>query len=477
MAVENQRGAGHGGIFPVLAVILCFVTVISFFGAQDPQRELRQAWENTAEEFSEDEKTLIFLKDSLLQGSVDVSSEQESFSYTARLPEEARLSFGGENYNASLTSKGEKLALLSAELLDAVRVGERGGAVQDFFESAYLESNVLSEEVKWILGMYLSLGDPDLLALEDRIGTVAEALWGIAEPSCKRESAKITVSEKEIKVKNIIYTLDSEDLKKMWTLFSAEAKKEDLQNSVVALYRAIFAVEEKGLSAAKEEAIRAFLRGEGEMHQRFNEVFLSPQSQAKFIFSVYKNRVIQMNASLKSGDVTVAGDVFFGEKGSEAEERRAEFSVLNGETALFSAKLSAHITENSAHAFVREWNWNIADEKNVLLEGKNETAGKIRYSWGKSKKDLGLRVVLDEREVTFGGTLSEYKFGKRCKFDLIRMELDRKDLLGGKRYAVSLVPTADGIVLPEGAAALFPQGEEKAALKESFGAKYHEVVK
>jgi len=126
---------------------------------------------------------------------------------------------------------------------------------------------------------------------------------------------------------------------------------------------------------------------------------------------------------------------------------------------------------------ISEWTWEVSDPKSVFLTEKTETSGKIRYSWGKTKKDIGLRFVTDGKEITFGGTLTEYKSGKKCKFRLRRLEVDRENLLGKEGLSVSLTPGCDGIVLPEATLPLFPEGEEKETLKESFLQKYGEAVK
>ncbi len=477
MADKNQRKTGRGGIFPALAVILFLTTVIGFFGDMNPEKELLYAWENTTEAMAEDEETLRFLKEILLSGEAEALSEGESIRYGARLPEEASLSFGGEGYHATLTSKGERLAFSSSELSDATRSGQRQGAAASFFQSAFAESGVLSQEIRTTLGLYLSMTDPDLIKFGHTANEVVKSLWDIADPSCKRKSATVTVGEEELKVKDILYRFDSEDLKKMWTLFSAEGKKEELQDAVVALFSASCALEAKPLAEEKEEAVRAFFRGEGELHDAFSAALLSQGSEGEISFHIYKNQVIGMEIFFKSGDKTASLDLFFGKKVAGAEERSGELTVKSGEETLFSARLSARVTENSDSAFIREWSWELSDPHGVFLTEKTESVGKIRYSWGKTKKDIGLRFALDGKELTFGGTLTEYKLGKKCSFVLQRLEVDRENLLQGKRLSVSLTPGSDGILLPEASLPLFPEGEEKEALKESFLQKYSEAVK
>jgi len=477
MADKNPRRPRRGGIFPALAVILFLATVIGFLGDMDPEKELLYAWENTSEAMSEEEEVLCFLKDSLLLGEAEVLSGGENIRYSARLPEEARLSFGGEGYHAALTSKGDSLVFSSSELSDAPRVGERKGAAALFFQSAYGESGVLPEEIKTLVGLYLSMTDPDLITSGDTLGEVARSLWDIADPSCKRKSAALTVGEEEISVKDVIYRLDAEDLKKMWTLFSAEGKKEAFQDAVVALFSAANALEGKALTAEKEEAIRAFFRGEGDLHAAFSAALLARESEGTISFHIYKSQVIGVGLAFKSGDVTANCEIFLGKKVSGAEERNLFLTVKNGDETLFSARIYARVTENSDSAFIREWTWEVSDPKSVFLTEKTETSGKIRYSWGKTKKDIGLRFVTDGKEITFGGTLTEYKSGKKCKFRLRRLEVDRENLLGKEGLSVSLTPGCDGIVLPEATLPLFPEGEEKETLKESFLQKYGEAVK
>ncbi|MBR4288157.1 MAG: hypothetical protein IKT50_01825 [Clostridia bacterium] len=477
MVNKDQKKAVGGGIFPALAVILFLATVIGFFGDMDPEKELLYTWENTFEAMAEEEETLCFLKDSLLLGEVEVLSDGKSIHYGARLPEEARLTFGGEGYNADLTSKEESLVFSSSELSDAPRLGERQGAAAAFFQSAYAESDALPGEIRTLLGLFLSMTDPDLISSADTLGDVARSLWDIADPSCKRKNATWMAGEEKLKVKDVTYRFDSEDLKKMWTLFSSEGKKDEVQNAAVALFAATNALEGKALTAEKEEAIRAFFHGEGDLHADFSSALLSQGSEGTLSFHIYKNYVIGIELIFKSGDVTVNSEIFFGKKVADAQERTLRFTVKNGEETLLSALLSARVTENSKSAFIREWTWEISDPSSVFLTEKTESTGKIRYSWGKTKKDIGLRFVLDGKEVTFGGTLTDYKLGKKCVFELRRLEVDRVNLLGKERLTVSITPGCDGISLPEATSPLFPEGEEKDALKELFLQKYGEVVK
>lgn len=477
MADGKQKRNRHGGIFPTLAVILFLMTVVGFFGDMDPEKELLYAWKNSSEAMAEDEETLRFLKESLLLGELEILSEGESIRYGARLPEEARLSFGGEGYGTALTSKGDTLVFSSSELSDGARLGARQGAAASFFHSAYAESGALSDELRTFLGLYLAMTDPDFIGFGDAVGEVVRSLRDIADPSCKRKNAAMTAGEEELKVKDVIYSFDSEDLKKMWTLFSAEGKKEELQDAVVAAFASASALEASPLAVEKEEAIRAFFRGEGDLHGAFSSALLSQGSEGEIRFHIYKKQVIGMEVFFKSGDKTAELDLFFGKKVSGAEERSGELTVKNGEETLFSAGLAARVTENTDSAFVREWTWELFDPNGVFLTEKTESAGKIRYSWGKTKKDIGLRFVLDGKEVTFGGTLTDYKLGKKCVFELLRLEADRENLLQGKRLTVSLTPGSDGISLPEATLPLFPEGEEKEALKESFLQKYSEAVK
>lgn len=477
MTGKNPRKAGRGGIFPALALILFLVTVVGFFIDTNPERELLYAWENTSAALCEDEETLRFLKESLLLGEVEALSDGKSVCYSAALPEEARLSFGGEGYNATLTSKGDALVLTSSELSDSPRKGARKAAAASFFQSAYVESEALPEEIRTLLGMYLSMTDPDFIGFGDTLGEMTRSLWDIAEPACKRKNSVLTVGEEEIQVKDAVYRFDSEKLKKMWTLFSAEGKKEEVQDAVVAAFAVANSLESKPLTAEKEEAIRAFFRGEGELHAAFSSAILAQGSEGNIAFHIYKNQVIGIGLFFQSGDVTVTSEIFLGKKVSGAEERTAVLTVKNGEEILFSASLAARITENSDSAFIREWTWSISDPNSIFLTEKTDSEGKIRYSWGKTKKDLGLRFILDGKEVTFGGALTEYKSGKSLSFEIRRLEVDRENLLGKQRFSVTLTPGTDGIALPDASAPLFPEGEEKEALKQSFLQKYEAAVK
>lgn len=477
MAEVKQRKSGSGGIFPALAIVLFLVTVIGLFLDLNPAKELHYAWEETRETLTEEEEAVLFLKDCLTLGEVKADSGKESISYSARLPEEARLSFGGEGYSAALTAKEDRLVFSSEVLSDEARYGDRSGAAAAFFDSAYADAEVLPEEIKMLTGLYLALTDPDFVGAPSTLGETANALWDIADVSPKKESAVLSVGEEEIDVKDIVYSFRAEELKKMWTLFASEGKKESFQDAVCSLYAAMEAFGGKPLTREKEEAIRAFCRGEGERFHSVSRVFLSESSEGSLSFHIYKGRVIGIGLSLKSGDVKVNGEIFFGKKVAGAEERTLSFAVQSGEESLFSALLAARVTENSDRAFVREWTWEISDAENILLSGEKAASGKIRYSWGKEKKDLGLRFVTEAGEVTFGGTLSEYKKGKKCEFVLGRLEVDRVNLLQGESFTVTATPGSDGILLPDATGALFPAEEEKASLAASFAEKYRGAVK
>lgn len=473
----NRRNSGNGGIFPLLALVLLFVTVFGFFGQMDPTREMKRAYEKTVEILSEEEEEIRFLRQCLMQGKTTLSLGKETVTYQADLPRAASLSFAGKGYGAALTSHGDRLILSSEELLSENRAAKRQDAVSEFWTGAFVESECLSEETRMLVGLYLALTDPSFLEAGDLFENTAEDLLEIASPDCKKEKNTLTVGEEELSVKDISYLFSSEDLKKMWTLFSAEAKKEGFLEAVVSAYACLCATEEKAVSEEKREAIRDFLNGEGKTHKAFAEVFLSAESEGKLSFHLYKGKVIGIGFSLKSGDVKANGEILFGNPVEGASMRSLSLSVKKEDETVFSLALSAAIREDSETAFVREWNVAVTDTKNFLLTDKTESQGKIRFSWGRVKKDIGLRLVLDEKEIALGGQLKEYKEGKTCEFSLSRLEVDRENRLQGKTLTVTLSPSADGISVPKAEQPLFPEGEEKKALAEDFKTRYEESVK
>lgn len=476
MEKVKRENPTKGGIFPLLAVVLLVSTVIGLVLDLDPERELLLAWEETREILTEDEADLLFLRDGLVSGSVTAERKDGSLSYMANLPESARLVFGGNGYRADLSAVGDKLVFSSSELSDGSRGGDRRGAAAAFFQSPYYEADVLPAEIEALLAVYLSMTEPAFVSSAETIGRVAGELWDVADADCTKESASLTVGEETLSVKDVVYRFGPEEFKRIWTLFTTEGKKTELQDAVCAVYAAMSALDGKALSAEKEAAIRSFLNGESDTFHEVGRVFLSESSSGEMRFSIYDGRVVGISFSLKSGDCTARGELFLGKTVKNDEKKTLNFSVKNGEKETLSIALSAAVTENGDRAFVREWSWDVRDENGILLCDKTAAKGKIRFSWGKEKKDVGLRFATEDKTVIFGGTLNEYEEGKICKFVLGRLEVDRENLLAGRSLTVTLSPSADGIALPEATLPLFPPAEEREALKNSFGEKYRQAV-
>ena len=106
----NRRNSGNGGIFPLLALVLLFVTVFGFFGQMDPTREMKRAYEKTVEILSEEEEEIRFLRQCLMQGKTTLSLGKETVTSQADLPRAASLSFAGKGYGAFKSAVGETVA-------------------------------------------------------------------------------------------------------------------------------------------------------------------------------------------------------------------------------------------------------------------------------------------------------------------------------------------------------------------------------
>ena len=149
-----------------------------------------------------------------------------------------------------------------------------------------------------------------------------------------------------------------------------------------------------------------------------------------------------------------------------------ELRAKEGEAELFSLSLGSEIEEDSKSALIRRWSYSYTDAVGAVTPGTGQEAGEIIFSWGKAKKDLGLRLILGEDTLVFRGELESYKKGRKLDLYVDRVEWNGEKISEDDRYAVSLSRKGETPVWREAEKNLFSDGEERTALTDLLTGRF-----
>ena len=181
--------------------------------------------------------------------------------------------------------------------------------------------------------------------------------------------------------------------------------------------------------------------------------------------------MIAVRAAFSSGDTTFALELFFGEKIREGTFV-LNLSLKKGEESLLEAHVNHRIVEDSRTAYVRQLDYSVSDPAGtVLLSESGQISGKIRYSWGKEKGDIGLRIITPSGQIGFGGMIEEYKAEKSLRCRISRVEVDRINRLDSDLVLTLSNKPAEHRALPAGKP-LPVSGEDQKALLDAFYQNY-----
>lgn len=457
---ENRRRARRGGIFPYIAFFLAVFTLVTAFLDLSPSRALKSAIRGTQKEWEEREEVLAFLSQVLREGGIQVEGKSFDLSYYGNLPEAAYLSLSNGDGDLSFYSQDDELILESQALLDSPLSADREGAASKIDESALVSQEFPEKEILFLLRAYLALTDPALTqgTLSSAVSRVGNKLFG----SAKREKGYFLVEGEEVSATKISYTLEADDFSRGLAAFQKEGEKEEVRDAVLAVFTALNALTGNPTTKENKDAIETFFKGEGEKYDAFARTLESGDSRGEAVFWIRSGSLVGMEWSLSLEGVTASLSLSLGKNIKGSKESCLEWQwQRDGEEAV-AFSLSHRMVEDSKKACIREVEWDFCGEE-----------GKIRYSWGKTKGDLGLRVITPEKEINFRGELKEYKKRKKISFVLSAVEENRENRLSSP---LTLILTREGKIpaMPAAKGPLFPEGEEKEQLRQNILDRYRE---
>ncbi len=457
---EKQNRSRRGGIFPFLAFFLAVFTLVAALLDLSPDRALKSAIQNTKKDWNHREEALVFLSRVLREGSVRVEGESFDLKYDADLPGEAALRLAQGDVDLELYAGEDELVWDSRALLDSPLSGKRDDAAKKIEESALGFCQFPEEQTLSLLRAYLALTDPDLLdgELSSALSRVGSKLFG----SAKREKGDFLVEGEKLRATKISYLMEKENFTQGLAALQKEGRKEEVQNSVLAMFTALNALTGTSQTLEDRDAIQAFLKGEGERYASFARALEGEDSRGEAVFWIRSGRLIGMEWSFHLEGITASLSLCLGQSIKGSEESRLQWQYQRNGEEPRSVTLSHRIVEDSKKACIREVEWNLSGQE-----------GKIRYSWGKTKGDLGLRLITAEKEIAFRGQMKEYKKGKFLCFQLSGVEENRENCLSSP-LTFTLTRKGQVPAAPEAKGDLFPKGEEKQRLRESISERSRE---
>lgn len=453
--VKIKKEPLRGGIvFPLLAFVLLFVTLIGFFQSLSPKNSLSSAVENTREAIFGDEEVLSLVKDAFFSGSITLQGEDEKILHAGNLPEKASLSF----------EKGEKKTLfsVSGDALTMAYNGEKEGYTASrqnasalLPDSAFSDAKI-REEYLLLLRTYFSLNEKGITSLPS-LENVMEKAFAAASPT-------LTVKDTKEGKENI-YQFSREGLGLFFSCISEEGKKDEVKEAVSSLLSLSSALCDGTPDPEKRQEALSFLTGKGEGFDSFCKKMNADDGAFALTILTEKGYVKKATFSMAGSDLSLNGEIRFGKDPEKDGKFSLSLSLKEGDEKRFSLTLSHEIREDSKTALIRSLQWSLSDPEGYVSGKSEDVNGEITFSWGKKKGDLGLRLLLGEQKINFRGTVGDYKKGKEITFTVKRIELDHKNVLHSP-MTVTISEKGKVSTVKEGKKTLFPDGEDRAALCE-----------
>ncbi|MBR7165873.1 MAG: hypothetical protein IKD18_06300, partial [Clostridia bacterium] len=408
----------QNGFYPLLACILLMVTLTGFCLHLSGGGSVARAWKKTSEALAKKEEATLFLLSAVKEGSLSARGKDLSVSYQAALPRALSLSVKDQGAEIGLFAQGDRLTLHSPTLLEGAYDAPRSGSATAFSQSV-LNGEAVKEEHAALFRILLALSDPALWEEDAEEGL--SALWKKADPKMNKIPLKVrdmgTVGGTAYE-----YTVDSHGLVNALNEGMSLGKKEAFRNGIRARAAALLAFCGKDFTPEDEKALFDFLDRKGEAFNTFSQ--LVGKSDSKLELGVIVNRKgfvshfgVSWNLGEYQGEIAV---LLEGKNGTPSLEE-ASLSVKKGEKEILRFSAKFQVTDDSDVALIREATFSLFDESGYLSDPEApEKTATLRYSWGKEKGDLGLKLITPEKEINLRGTLEEWKKGNRLVFRLKR---------------------------------------------------------
>ena len=454
----------------LLALVLLIGTLATPFVYYAPKNRLSRAVEKTAAELL-DEEVLSLLGEVLWDGSFEAKGENQSLSYTATLPKSAALAQQGKSGSFRVAFQGDDLYLYSSGLGEEAFSAPRKGAALQLCDSAFADAGMPAMQMR-LLRTALILGDEGFSpALETLMQTVSSCI-SAADPEFSAVGEEIKIGGKEHKATTYTYKSGKEGLEKALSALKRAGKDDRTKEAYTTLRGLLSAALSKNETAEAAQRFVSFLSGESEEFAAFETKLLSENSRLALTVTEYKGRIVAATVLLGGGDFVLEINANLSEKLRKDGTWSVDLQAKSGETELFSLAFGSEIEEASKSALIRTWNYSFTDAVGAFTPDGGKEAGEIIFSFGKMKKDLGLRLVFGEDTLVFRGELETYKKGRKLDFYVDRVELNGTKISEDDRYTVTLSRKGETPAWREAAKPLFPDGEERSDLTERLTARF-----
>ncbi len=402
--IPRRKQGSRTGFFSYLAVFLAVLTLIGFLTDLAPQNRLRRAWDRTVREIESDEAVFALIGTALSEGSIRLESKDTQILYAAALPKRASVSVSGNG--ESLVAVCEK-DLFSLSVDGEVATGERAAMAEELFAEPY---DALSENEKGLLRAFLLVTRTSFS--DGTAASVAERILKGAKPSLTRRGVSRTVGEKTRSATEYRFDFDSRAMTRALKTLVEEAQHNKSRQALTQMGEALVLF--GGGGGEKFGVIEDFLDGKGELYDSV-AARLEEKSWASLSFTVQSDKVVSVSFAFRIGEEEANFSLDLSEGSAESGVRL--MLSMNGQALTVSQTV-----EESRESYLRTWQW-------TLQNGEKKEEGSIRFSRGKEKGDVGLRMKFGEREWYWRATLEKYRAGKEISLKISRIERDRENLL------------------------------------------------
>ena len=322
-----------------------------------------------------------------------------------------------------------------------------------------------------LLRTALVLSDGDFSHSLEILKRTLSSCLSAGDPEFSAVSEEIRLDGKERKATTFTYELGEEGVEKALSALKRAGKDEGTKEAYAVLRSLVSAPLSNTETSDAAQRFVSFLSGESEEFAAFEKQLLSKNSRLCLSVTAYKERVVEVKFSLGGGDFLLEMNGNLSEKLRKDGTWSVSLRAKSGEAELFSLELGAELEESSKSALIRKWSYAFSDTVGAVTPASGQESGEIIFSWGKAKKDLGLRLNLGEDTLVFRGALEKYKKGKKLEFFVDRVELNGTRISVDDRYAVTLSTKGETPSRREATKTLFPDGEERSDLAELLTAR------
>jgi len=460
-------------IFFLLACVMLVGTLVTPFIYYSPENCLARAVAKTREEFFADE-TLIFLSEVLRDGSVEAVGESSSLSYTATLPESAAVAEQGAFGSRRIALQGDTLYLRSDALGKGAYSAPRGNASVKLCDSAFSDAGMPDPQMR-LFRTALALSEADRADAGEVLEQIVQRVLEAGAPELRTTSGKMKIDGKERRTAVYTYEMEKKGIKDALNEWKKAGKTKEAKAAYSALRQVLSATLSKDETEQAAKRFTSFLCGSSKEFAAFEKEILSENTRLALTFTVYRERILSMHFVLGGGELVFEAKMTFDADPAENASWSAFVQAKSGGKKLFSLSLDSAITEDSDSALIRKWGYSYSDSVGAVCAASGKESGSLTFSWGKGKGDLGLRLVLGERELVFRGELSEYEEGEKLTLILKRLEYDRKNILEDESYTVTFSKKGETPAHRPAEGELFPSGEKRRELAEHLAAKFQRL--